>query len=149
MTRLVTTILFCLAAALSAWSPAAAASDEEIFAQIEALHGNAGSLDPKLMALRAALTNDDAAALAALADYPLRVNANGESYDILSADDLIENYDALITQETKDAVAAMEYGDLVVTSEGVGLADGAVWMGYFCNNTACARSHWALMAINN
>jgi cyclopropane fatty-acyl-phospholipid synthase-like methyltransferase len=93
--------------------------------------------------------NDDAATIAGLAEYPLRVAANGESYEIQNADDFIENFDTLVTQDTRDAVAGQTYGQLFVNSDGVMLADGAVWMSNVCDNGDCSSSHWAVISINN
>jgi len=128
---------------------AAAQSDEEVFNRIEALHGNAGDLAEPLLSLVEAMGNGDAATIAGLAEYPLRVAANGESYDIQSANDFIENFDALVTPETREAVADQKYDQLFVNSDGVMLADGAVWMSGICDNDDCSSSHWAVTSINN
>ncbi len=128
---------------------AAAQSDEEVYNRIESLHGNAGDLSEPLLSLVEAMGNDDAATIAGLAEYPLRVAANGESYEIQNADDFIENFDTLVTQDTRDAVAGQTFGQLFVNSDGVMLADGAVWMSNVCENSDCSSSHWAVISINN
>ncbi|MEK1931564.1 MAG: hypothetical protein AAAC47_17650 [Pararhizobium sp.] len=128
---------------------AAAQSDEEVYNRIEVLHGNAGDLAEPLLSLTEAMGNDDAATIASLAEYPLRVAANGESYDIQNANDFIENFDALVTPETREAVANQKYDQLFVNSDGVMLAEGAVWMSGICDNDDCSSSHWAVTSINN
>ncbi len=128
---------------------AAAQSDEEVYNRIESLHGNAGDLSEPLLSLVEAMGNDDAATIAGLAEYPLRVAANGESYEIQNADDFIENFDTLVTQDTRDAVAGQTFSQLFVNSDGVMLADGAVWMSDVCENSDCSSSHWAVISINN
>lgn len=128
---------------------ASAQSDEEVYNRIESLHGNAGDLNEPLLSLVEAMGNGDAATVAGLAEYPLRVAANGESYDIQSADDFVENFDTLVTQDTRDAVAGQTYDQLFVNSDGVMLADGAVWMSNVCDNGDCSSSHWAVISINN
>lgn len=128
---------------------AAAQSDEDVYNRIESLHGNAGDLSEPLLSLVEAMGNDDAATIAGLAEYPLRVAANGESYEIQNADDFIENFDTLVTQDTRDAVAGQTFGQLFVNSDGVMLADGAVWMSNVCENSDCSSSHWAVISINN
>lgn len=143
--------LALLLSATLAFSPIAAAaqSDEEVYNRIESLHGNAGDLSEPLLSLVEAMGNSDAATIAGLAEYPLRVAANGESYEIQSADDFIENFDTLVTQDTRDAVAGQTYDQLFVNSDGVMLADGAVWMSNVCDNGDCSSSHWAVISINN
>ena len=128
---------------------AAAQSDEDVYNRIRSLHGNAGDLNEPLLSLVEAMGNSDAATIAGLAEYPLRVAANGESYEIQNADDFIENFDTLVTQDTRDAVAGQTYSQLFVNSDGVMLADGAVWMSNVCDNGDCSSSHWAVISINN
>ena len=128
---------------------AVAQSDEEVYNRIESLHGNAGDLSEPLLSLVEAMGNSDAATIAGLAEYPLRVAANGESYEIQNANDFIENFDTLVTQDTRNAVAGQTFGQLFVNSDGVMLADGAVWMSNVCDNGDCSSSHWAVISINN
>ena len=138
MVRRLATAFFLSATVFLAGSESWAQSEEDVYNRIEALHGNAGDLAEPLLTLVEAMGNGDAASVAGLASYPLRVDANGESYDILNADDLIENFDALVTQETRDAVARQRYERLFVNSDGVMLADGAVWMGNICDTDDCS-----------
>lgn len=144
------TFALLLSATLAFFPIAAPAqSDEDVYNRIESLHGNAGDLSEPLLSLVEAMGNDDAATIAGLAEYPLRVAANGESYEIQSADDFIENFDTLVTQDRRDAVAGQTFGQLFVNSDGVMLADGAVWMSNVCDNGDCSSSHWAVISINN
>ena len=149
MPRMRTIALFLSATLAFVPMTAAAQSDEEVYNRIESLHGNAGDLNEPLLSLVEAMGNSDAATIAGLADYPLRVAANGESYEIQNADDFIENFDTLVTQDTRDAVAGQTYSQLFVNSDGVMLADGAVWMSNICDNGDCSSSHWAVISINN
>ncbi len=142
------TAMLLTAALMLMPASAAAQSDEEVYNRIEALHGNAGDLGEPLLSLVEAMGNGDAAMIAGLAEYPLRVAANGESYDIQNAND-IENFDALVTPETREAVANQKFDQLFVNSDGVMLADGAVWMSGICDNDDCSSSHWAVTSINN
>ncbi|HTO32120.1 MAG TPA: hypothetical protein VL202_13210 [Pararhizobium sp.] len=138
--------LFLLPLALAV--PAAAQSEDAVYDRIEQLHGNADAFDTAWEKLTEAMGDGDAAGVAALGEYPLRVNANGESYDIGDAQDMRKHFDALVPQETRDAVANQEYSGLFVNSDGVMLADGAVWMGAICDNDDCTKAHWAITSIN-
>ncbi|MBX4905992.1 hypothetical protein HJA82_01095 [Rhizobium bangladeshense] len=128
---------------------AAAQSDSEVYNRIEELHGDAAGFDRPLRQLVQAMRAGDAETIAGLAEYPLSVKADGETYDVENAEDFIENFDDLVTQETRRAVGRQQYEDLFVSSEGVMLANGAVWMGAVCDDNACEESHWAIIAINN
>lgn len=134
---------------LTSISTCLAASDEEIYNQINTIHGQADALDGVLPQVREAFASGDAAAIATLSSFPLPVKANGEAYDINNGDDLVKYFDTLVTQETRDALAGMEYGDIIVNSSGVGLGNGAVWLGFVCEDSACADGNWLVTAINN
>lgn len=129
--------------------PAYAEDEEDIVAQIEALHGMSAEFGEAFAALQDAFLFDDPTSIADLGAYPLTVSANGEVYDIFEPQDLVDNFDMLLTQETLDALASQDFADLIVTSEGVGFADGALWMSNVCFDDACADSAWAIISINN
>ncbi len=128
--------------------PAAAQSDDAVYDRVEQLHGNADAFDTAWDKLTEAMGDGDAAGVAALGEYPLRVNANGESYDIRDAKDMRKHFDALVPQTIRDAVSNQEYSSIFVNSDGVMLADGAVWMGAVCDNDDCSKAHWAITSIN-
>ena len=138
----------CLAATLLA-APAFAQSEEQVMAQIESIHGDAEGFGEAFGLLQDAFLFGDPTTIADLGLYPMMVNANGETYDILEAQDLIDNFDALLTSETQAALASQDFADLIVTSEGVGFADGALWMTNFCLDDDCAETQWGILSINN
>lgn len=152
MSRLSAALLLAgamLLATTSFTGRAAAQSDSEVYERIEELHGDAAGFDRPLRQLVLAMRSGDAETVAGLAEYPLTVKANGETYDVETAEDFIENFDGLVTPETRRAVGRQQYDDLFVSSEGIMLANGAVWMGAVCDDNACDESHWAITAINN
>lgn len=138
----------CLAATLLA-APAFAQSEEQVMAQIESIHGDAEGFGEAFGLLQDAFLFGDPTTIADLGLYPMMVNANGETYDILEAQDLIDNFDALLTSETQAALASQDFADLIVTSEGVGFADGALWMTNVCLDDDCAETQWGILSINN
>ncbi|MBB4234304.1 hypothetical protein [Rhizobium esperanzae] len=141
--------LLLLGATLLVASGAFAQPENEVYNKIEELHGDAASFDRLLRQLVQAMRTGDAETIAGLAEYPLTVKANGETYDVENAEDFVDNFDDLVTPETRRAVGRQQYGDLFVNSDGVMLANGAVWMGAVCEDDACETSHWAITAINN
>lgn len=146
--RLPTLAAACLAATLLA-VPAFAQSEEQVMAQIESIHGDAEGFGEAFGLLQDAFLFGDPTTIADLGLYPMTVNANGETYDILEAQDLIDNFDALLTSETQAALASQDFADLIVTSEGVGFADGALWMTNVCLDDDCAETQWGILSINN
>lgn len=128
---------------------ALAQSSDEVRSRIEQLHGNSEGFDEAFKLVTEAMKFGDPVTISDLGNYPLTVNANGETYDILAAKDLLDNYDQLVMQETQNAVSEQQYGDLIVNSDGVGLANGALWMAGICDNDDCSQTHWAIISINN
>ena len=129
--------------------PAFAQSEEDIMSRIENIHGDSEGFGEAFGLLQDAFLFGDPTAIADLAEYPLTVSANSEVYDILEPQDLVDNFDSLLTQETIDGLSSQDFDDLIVTSEGVGFANGALWMTNICTDDSCAETYWAIIAINN
>lgn len=129
--------------------PALAQSAENVLGQIESLHGDADGFSAAFDRLQQAMTDGDAAAVADLGSYPLTVRANGEVYDILEAQDLIDNFDSLVMPDTQALVAEQDIRDLMVNSDGVMVGAGEVWLSAVCDDNACNSARWRIIAINN
>jgi hypothetical protein len=134
---------------LAFFAPAFAQSEEDVLAQIEELHGLSTEFGEAFAQLQDSFLFGDPSGFASLGEYPLPVQANGEAYDLLEAQDLVDNFDALLTSETQAALASQDFDDLIVTSDGVGFANGAVWMNLLCVDDSCTEAYWAITAINN
>ncbi|WP_430511716.1 hypothetical protein [Pannonibacter phragmitetus] len=129
--------------------PAAAASAEDVYQQVETILGDAKGLDPFLEDVRQALVNGTAEEVAALAAFPLPVNNSGTFHSVETAEEFIAAYPRLVSEGTKNIVAEAAYEDLLVTDEGVAIGDGAVWLSPVCEDNACTKSYWAIVSINN
>jgi hypothetical protein len=121
---------------------------EEIYADIEAIHGDADGFFDVFAAIQDAVMFNPVD-ITGYAIYPLTINANGETYDILEEQDFIDNFDSLILPETLEAIGSQDVDDLIVTSEGVGLANGAMWITNVCLDDACGETQWGILSINN
>lgn len=130
-------------------TPAWAQSEEDVSRQIETLHGMSEEFGATFGRLQDAFLFGDPAGIADLGEYPLPVQANGEAYDLLEAQDLVDNFDTLLTVETQQALASQDFDDLIVTSDGVGFANGALWMSLLCADDSCSNAYWAITSINN
>ena len=143
--RIFTTVLFCAVALLS--SPAYS-SEDEVAAQIESMHGGLETFNEAFDKLTQAMANNDAEAVAQLSEYPLLVHANGETYDVQSGADVIENFDTLVSEETRSIVANQSYADLFVNGDGVMFGNGSLWMHKVCEDDDCQYSYWAIRSIS-
>lgn len=141
-------IAFAVVCLLAA--PAFAQSEEDVMAQIETLHGDSTGFGDAFATLQDGfMFGDLAVTMANMAFYPLTVHANGEVYDIAQAQDLIDNFSDLVTTDTQEALASQDFADLIVTSDGVGFANGALWMTNICLDDGCAETQWGILSINN
>ncbi|WP_127754570.1 hypothetical protein [Devosia sp. 1566] len=130
--------------------PAFAQSEEAVFERIETIQGDAEGFGEAFATLQEAfLVGDPAQTLADLANYPFEIAANGELYDIFAPEDLVDNFDRLISEDTRSALASQDYADLIVTSEGVGFGDGVLWMANICTDESCDETYWAITRITN
>lgn len=129
--------------------PAFAQSEEDVMNQIESIHGDSVGFGEAFGLLQDAFLFGDPTTIADLGFYPMTINANGEVYDILEAQDLVDNFDALLTVETQEALGSQDFADLIVTSEGVGFANGALWMTNVCLDDGCSQTQWGILSINN
>jgi hypothetical protein len=143
------TLALAALASLALAAPVFAQSEEDILAQIEDLHGLSEQFGEAFGQLQDSFLFDDPSGFASLGEYPLPVQANGEAYDLLEAQDLVDNLDALLTPETQSALAGQDFEDLIVNSDGVGFANGAVWMNVVCADEGCESGYWAITSINN
>lgn len=130
-------------------APAFAQSEEEVLSQIETLHGQSTEFGEFFAQVQDAFLFDNPTALVDLAAYPLEVAANGELYDVLEPQDFLDNFDALLTQETIDGLSSQDFADLIVTSDGVGFANGAMWAANVCADDSCSTSDWLIIRITN
>ncbi|MBD8064027.1 hypothetical protein IC608_00870 [Devosia sp. PTR5] len=129
--------------------PAFAQSEEDVMNRIETIHGNAEGFFDVFGAMQDAVMLGDPTEIAHYGLYPLVVNANGETYDVLEEQDLSDNFDALVSPETLDALRTQDVADLIVTDEGVGIGDGAIWITNICLDDACDQTQWGIFSINN
>ncbi|HEX2257020.1 MAG TPA: hypothetical protein VHG92_10055 [Afifellaceae bacterium] len=97
-----TFLAFWAIVAVLALPQAAAQSDADVEAQIEALHGDSGGFNEALQLLQEAMRFGDPVTVAQLAAYPLTVEANGEVYDVLEEQDLVDNFDFLVSFENAE-----------------------------------------------
>ncbi|WP_332691177.1 hypothetical protein [Devosia sp.] len=138
-----------LFAAIVLASPAFAQSEEDVMSQIETLHGKSVEFGEAFGLLQDAFLFGDPTTIADLGAYPFEVAANGELYDIFEPEDLVDNFDVLLTQDTIDALSSQDFADLIVNSDGVGFGDGVLWMSLVCVDDSCSGSYWGIIRINN
>ena len=87
--------------------------------------------------LQQAVAKHDAAAVAALVHYPLRVKLHGKPAYINTPKSFTRNYDHIITPDIAAVIQNQKYEDLFVNYQGAMFGDGEVWITAFCIDNAC------------
>jgi len=136
-------------AALSLCAPALAQDEESVYASLVTIFGEEEAENFNTIYETIVFNISDAELMAEMGSYPFQVEANGELYDIFEPADFIDNFEALVMPETIEAVASTDYADLIVTDEGVGFADGALWVNLVCFDEDCTAANWGITRINN
>ena len=145
--KLVAGLVAATVLALSATSAALAQTVEETNARLDQVFGEHESFGEVFDILYRAVEAGDAATVASLAKYPLRVATNGEEYEIDSERTFIDNYDTIITPAIKDVIVSQDFALLFVNQDGVMYDDGDVWLSAICIDDQCNRYRWLITAI--
>ena len=93
-----------------------------------------------LTTLQQAVAKHDAAAVAALVHYPIRVNPGKKPFTVKNEKAFIKDYDGIITQDIAAAIFKQKYENLFVNSQGAMIGDGEVWITGFCRDKSCKQS---------
>jgi hypothetical protein len=109
--------------------PARAAADERGVVDFSAAGLKAAEVGSFLSELQRTVRATDAAAVASLASYPLRVTAGGERREIPDARAFELAYSEIVTPHVKAAIEAATVENLFANSQGVRIGRGEVWFG--------------------
>ena len=97
--------------------------------------------------LRAGVASKDAASVARVVHYPLRVHAGGKKVMIKSEKAFIKSYSKIMRPSIVKAVNEADYGSLFVNSQGAMIGNGEVWISSRCVDKACSRSRVGIITI--
>jgi len=93
-----------------------------------------------LTQLQQAVSSHNAAAVADLIHYPIKVNPGKKPFTIKNEKAFIHDYDRIITHDIEDAILKQKYETLFVNSQGAMIGDGEVWITSFCRDKSCRQS---------
>ncbi|CAN4278058.1 hypothetical protein LJR125_000919 [Pseudoxanthomonas sp. LjRoot125] len=79
----------------------------------------------------------DAAAVAALVDYPFTTVRDGEPLRVADAEAFVRDYDRIVTPGIADAITKQKYSQLMVNYKGVMFGNGEAWVNGICRDNAC------------
>jgi len=90
--------------------------------------------------LQQSVASHNAAAVAALVHYPIKVNPGKKPFTVKNEKAFIKDYDDIITHDIQDAILKQKYENLFVNSQGAMIGGGEVWITGFCRDKTCKQS---------
>ena len=90
--------------------------------------------------LQQSVASHNAAAVAALVHYPIKVNPGKKPFVVKNEKAFIKDYDRIITHDIQDAIFKQKYENLFVNSQGAMIGGGEVWITGFCLDKSCKQS---------
>ncbi len=99
--------------------------------------GDHAAYERVILATRKAVATHDAADVAALVRYPIKVTISGRVRLIHSPAAFVAHYDAIVTPAIAKAVTQGKYEDLMVNYQGVMLGQGEMWVNGVCLDKTC------------
>jgi hypothetical protein len=136
-------VAFVLAANASPLS----AQERSTSESIQSLLGDSTRYREAITAFQNAVKAHDAAGVAALVRYPIKVRIGGSKRTIKTPKKFIAKYDSIITPAIAAAVQDQEYDALMVNYQGVMLGQGEVWISGVCREESCQIPDVRVIAI--
>jgi hypothetical protein len=93
-----------------------------------------------LTQLQSDVAKHDAAGVASLVHYPIKVNPGKKPFTVKNQKEFIKDYDRILTHDIEDAIFKQKYENLFVNSQGAMIGDGEVWITGFCRDKSCKQS---------
>ena len=90
--------------------------------------------------LQQSVASHNAAGVAALVQYPIKVNPGKKPFTVKNEKAFIKDYDGIITHDIQDAILKQKYENLFVNSQGAMIGGGEVWITGFCRDKSCKQS---------
>ena len=113
------------------------AQDRTTSESIQLLLGDSTRYREAITAFQKAVKAHDAAAVAALVHYPIKVSVGGSRRTIKTPQKFVAKYDSIMTPAITAAVQDEPYDDMMVNAKGVMLGRGEVWISGVCRDRAC------------
>ena len=113
------------------------ADPKSVDQSIDSLLGDHTKVRQLVTDLQQAVAKHDAAAVAALVHYPIKVKLHGKPTYLNNPKAFIKNYDHIITPDIVAVIQNQKYEDLFVNYQGAMFGEGEVWITGFCVDNAC------------
>jgi hypothetical protein len=124
--------------------------DTAIDQSVSANVGDPAKLRETLSTLQEAVRKHDAAAVAALVNYPITINPHTPTTVIIRTPaTFVARYDQIITPHVADVIEQQKYADLFVNYQGAMLGNGELWIAGICRDKTCTQTDIKIKTIQN
>ena len=137
-----------LAFALSAF-PAMAQTDADTDAAIDGVLMDHVPFRAAFDAIQKAVADGDKAAFASWVSYPIDLTVAGKPMTIKDAKHFEEHYDAIMTEEIRNAITSQTWSTLFANYQGVMFGDGELWLSGICKDDKCAKFDVKIITIQS
>ncbi len=130
-------------------APASAIADDPsaVNQAIDEALGDHVRYEAVIRQLQQAVAANDAAAVAALVDYPFATVRDGQPLKIADAEAFVRDYDRIMTPPIAEAIKRQRYSELMVNYKGVMFGNGEAWVNGICRDDACKNVDVRVVAL--
>ena len=121
--------------------------DTVVNASIDRLLGDHAKYQAVIQAYQQAVTRSDKAAVAALVEYPIKVDLGGSKVVIRDSAAFVRDYDKIVTRAIARTIEAQRYSELMVNSKGVMFGNGQTWINGVCKQGSADCSEFEVKVV--
>ena len=121
--------------------------DAAVNASIDKVLGDHARYQRVIKAYQKAVGDGDKAAVAALVDYPIKVDIDGSKTTVRDAAAFMRDYDKIITPAIAGAIEAQKYSELMVNGQGVMFGSGETWINGVCKKGRADCSEFEVKVV--
>jgi hypothetical protein len=121
--------------------------DTAVNASIDRVLGDHARYQAVIQAYQKAVADGDKAAVAALVDYPIKVDIDGSKTTIGDPAAFVRDYDKIITPAIAGAIEAQKYSGLMVSGQGVMFGNGETWINGVCKRGSADCSEFEVKVV--
>ena len=127
----------------------ASATDQAVNDSIDSNLGDHTRYQAVIQQLQSAVAADDAAKVAALAQYPFSVDIGGKATVLKNEQEFVARYQEFMTPDISKAIVDTKYADLFVNYKGVMFGNGQAWINGICKDDQCKAFDVKLVTLQH
>ena len=98
--------------------------------------------------IKTAMAAGDDTSIAERVHYPLYVRSGGQETVLTNPDEFLANYEKIFDSEFVTTLSNIEEASLTLSSNGIQVGNGELWLNYFCVDLACSETEFLITQVN-